>query len=168
MQSESARMSSAAEARFRVQAPNSTPRAITVIACDSVGDAVVRRLAGQGWTRATFLTAESSEANTVQSPVPHEGLSDMAGRPRSIADEVEAADLVIMVAGPGGRAHAAPRIGHACGLRHVMTTGLVVGVASAPQAALSQTLAQLRPWSLMVVLANNDDYIADMMTALRA
>ena len=35
MLSESARMSSAAEARFRVQAPNSMPRAIKVIALDA-------------------------------------------------------------------------------------------------------------------------------------
>jgi hypothetical protein len=30
------------------------------------------------------------------------------------------------------------------------------------------TLAQLRPWSLMVVIAESDDYIDDMLTALRA
>jgi hypothetical protein len=161
-------MSSAAEARFRVQAPNSRPRAIAVIACDAVSEAVVRRLAEGGWTHATFLTAASSDEHAPSSSAADDGLSDLAGHSRSIAGEVEAADLVIMVAGPGGRAHAAQRIGDACGLRHVMTTGFVVGVASAAPAALSQTLAQLRPWSLMVVLANHDDYISDMMTALRA
>ena len=33
-------MSSAAEARFRVQAPNSTPRATKVIALDEVGEEI--------------------------------------------------------------------------------------------------------------------------------
>jgi hypothetical protein len=50
----------------------------------------------------------------------------------------------------------------------VTTTGFVVGVTSASESALSKTLAQLRPWSLMVVVANSDDYIDDMLTALRA
>ena len=46
MLSESARMSSAAEARFRVQAPNSKPRAIKVIALDAASEPVLQRLAG--------------------------------------------------------------------------------------------------------------------------
>jgi len=50
----------------------------------------------------------------------------------------------------------------------VTTTGFVVGAASASQNALSKTLAQVRPWSLMVVIAHSDDYVEDMMTALRA
>jgi hypothetical protein len=49
-----------------------------------------------------------------------------------------------------------------------MTTGLVVGAASSPKSELSKTLAQLRPWSLMVVIATHDEYIDDMMAALRA
>ena len=158
MLSESARMSSAAEARFRVQAPNSTPRVIKVIALDAVGEAVIRRLAGAGWKHATFFTARS----------PDDALSDLAGHARSVTDEVDTADLVVLVAGPGGRANAASLIGQACSLRRVMTTGFIVGVSAASDDALSKTLAQLRPWSLMVVIANSDDYIDDMMTALRA
>ena len=157
MLSESARMSSAAETRFRVQAPNSLPRAIKVIALDAAGEAVVRRLADSDWTHATFLTALSPDA-----------ARDLAGRTRSIRDEVETADLVVLVAGPGGRAHAASTIGQACSVRSVMTTGFVVGAGAAPESELSRTLAQLRPWSLMVVIANDDEYTVDMMAALRA
>src|SRR6266487_3643306 len=109
MLSQSARMNSAAEARFRVQAPNSLPRTITVVALDAAGEALAERLAD-----------------------------------------------------------AAPVIGNACSLRRVMTTGFVIGAASASEPELSKTLAQLRPWSLMVVLARSDDYIDDMMAALRA
>jgi hypothetical protein len=146
----------AAEARFRVQAPNSRPRAITVIALDSSARAVVQRLEGAGWKHATFLAAAGDT------------LADRTGRTSAIADQVERSDLVVLVAGPGGRADAAPLIGQACSLRRVMTTGFVVGVAAASQSALSKTLAQLRPWSLMVVIADSDDYIDDMLTALRA
>ena len=157
MAAESARMNSAAEARFRVQAPNSLPRAIRVIALDAAGRAVNDRLAGAEWRHATFLAAESADA-----------LLDPAGRRRTVADAVEGADLVVLVAGPGGHAHAAAAIGEACSRRRVMTTGFVVGATSASEREVSKTLAQLRPWSLMVVIAGSDDYIDDMMMALRA
>jgi hypothetical protein len=157
MQSESARMSSAAEARFRVQAPNSLPRAITVIALDAAARDVVGHLAGDAWPHATLRTALSPGA-----------LHDLAGNARSLADEIAGADLVVLVAGPGGGAHAASSIGQACSARRVMTTGFLVGAASASEREIARTLAQLRPWSLMVVIARNDDYIDDMMTALRA
>jgi hypothetical protein len=172
MLSESARMRSAAEARFRVQAPNSTPRAIKVIALDATGEAVVRRLAGGGWNHATFFTAASRGEPGGRgdiSPVSvHDTLSDLAGHSRSVTHEVDTADLVVFVAGPGGHAQAASLIGQACSLRRVMTTGFIVGVTPGSEHALSKTLAQVRPWSLMVVLADSDDYIDDMMTALRA
>jgi hypothetical protein len=151
-------MSSAAEARFRVQAPNSTPRVSKVIALDAAGEAVVRRLAGGAWEHARFLVAAS----------PDGALSDLAGQVSSVAEEIETADLVVLVAGPGGHAAAASRIGQACSRVHVMTTGFIVGVASAPDGALSKTLAQVRPWSLMVVMAGSDDYIDEMLRALRA
>jgi hypothetical protein len=163
MLSESARMRSAAEARFRVQAPNATPRAIKVIALDAAGEAVVRRLAGAGWDHATFFTAADPPYASLRF-----ALSDLSGNIRSVTDEVDAADLIVLVAGPGGHAQAAAPIGEACSRQRVMTTGFIVGVASASESALSKTLAQVRPWSLMTVIANDDDYIDDMMTALRA
>jgi hypothetical protein len=148
MISESARMSSAAEAAFRVQAPNSRPRAIKVVALDTAAEAVVRRLAAGSWKQATFFTAETFT--------------------RNLTDEVGAADLVVMVAGPGGHAEAATFIGRACSDRRIMTTALVVDARTASDEALSKTLSQLRPWSLMVVIADADSYIEDMLEALRA
>jgi hypothetical protein len=149
-------MNSAAEARFRVQAPNSLPRAIAVVAVDPAGEEAVKRLASTGWAHATFLTAADR------------GLRDLAGQTRNIDDAISASDLVILVAGPGGHAHPVSRIGEACSLRRVATTGFIVGASAASDSDLSRTLAQIRPWSLMVVLARNDDYIDDMLTALRA
>jgi hypothetical protein len=169
MVSESARVSSASEGRFRVQAPNSTPRTIKVIALDAAADAVVRRLAGAGWDYATFFTAAwGGETSDLRPTSPDDALSDLAGHVRSVADEVDSADLVILVAGPGGHARAASLIGQACSLRRVMTTGFIVGLTSPADSALSKTLAQLRPWSLMTVIASSDDYIDEMLTALRA
>jgi len=156
--SESARATSAAEARFRVQVPNSRPRAIKVVALDRAGEAAVRRLAGADWHHAALFASVSPDGT----------LTAVDGGTRSVADEVNGADLVVFVAGPGGHAHATRVVGEACSRRRVTTTGFLVGAASAPEPEISKTLAQIRPWSLMVVISRSDDYIADMMTALRA
>ena len=49
-----------------------------------------------------------------------------------------------------------------------MTTALILGSDATSDEALSKTLAQLRPHVMMLVIANADDYIEDMLTALRA
>jgi len=59
MLSESARMSSAGEARFRIDAPNSKPRHIKVIALDGTSEAVVKNLAERRWSNASFFTASA-------------------------------------------------------------------------------------------------------------
>ena len=170
MQSESARATTAAESRFRVADPNSLPRAVKVVALDPPSEGVAKRLASQGWRSASFFTA-SAFAND-----PHaagtfsmEGwLSDLTGRTKNLIDEVASADLVVMIASAGENAQAAAIIGEACQLRHVMTTVLVLGAEHAAEEQLAHTLAQLRPYANMLVTATSEDYIADMLTALRA
>jgi hypothetical protein len=170
MQSESARATTAEQSRFRINDPNSRLRAVKVIALDRQAEPVVKRLADLKWNGATFFTACAFAAQ------PHAGkdfsmtgwLADLAGRSRDLVNEVNAADLVVMVATAGESAAAASIIGEACSLKRVMTTGLIVGGEHASDEALSKTLSQLRPWSLMLVIANADDYIEDMLTALRA
>jgi hypothetical protein len=168
MSSESARMTTAAEARFRIDAPNSVPRVVKVIALDAASDAVVERLARLPWRHAGFLTA-SAFSSTPAAPVSMRGwLSDLAGRTSSLVDEIDAADLVVMVATPGGNAPAAQMIGEACRLKQVMTTALIVGDIATSDEALSRTLVQLRPYAAMLVIAGAEDYVADMLAALRA
>ena len=73
-----------------------------------------------------------------------------------------------MVASAGESAGAAAIIGEACAARHVMTTALILGTASSSDAALSKMLAQLRPHAMMLVISSADEYIKDMLIALRA
>jgi hypothetical protein len=127
MDSESARMSSASEARFRIQSPPPTNRAVKVIDLDSATGGDVDRL---------------------------------------IAD-VEDADLVLMLVSAGGDAQAAASIGRACSAKRVMTHTVIVRASAATDAALSKTLAQVRPWSLMVVVVNDDDYVDDILRSFR-
>ena len=120
-------MSSAAEARFRIQTPNPTSRVVRVIALDTASDTEIAQL----------------------------------------VEEVPAADLVVMVASAGADAHAAAIIGEACSLQRVMTTTLIVRGGSVTDDALSKTLAQVRPWSLMVVIASDEDYVEDILRSFR-
>jgi hypothetical protein len=61
MQTESARMTTAEEARYRINYPNSSPRAVKVVALDQPSEAVVKRVAQAAWQRATFFTAPKIE-----------------------------------------------------------------------------------------------------------
>ena len=170
MLSESARMTTRAEARYRIEAPNSQPRAVKVIALDAASEAVVKRLAQLSWNRASFLTASAFALPHVPGAtfsMPG-WLSDLAGRTKDLIDEIASADLVVMIATAGQNAQAGSLIGEACGARHVMTTSLVLGTAAVSDAALSKTLAQLRPYAMMLVAAGDEDYIEDMLVALRA
>src|SRR5262245_2546867 len=168
MQSESARMSSAAEVRFRIDAPNSVPRSVKVIALDPPSERLVKQLAQRPWGRATFFTASAFGGAPTAGESFAGWLSDLAGRTKNLVEEVEGADLVVMVAAAGESAAAASIIGEACSLKRVMTTGLILGGADKSDEALAKTLSQLRPWSLMLVVAGAEEYVEDMLRALRA
>jgi hypothetical protein len=168
MQSESARMSSAAEARFRIDAPNSVPRAVKVIALDQPSERVVKALSQRQWSRATFFTATAFGAAPKKGESLAGWLSDLAGRTTNLLEEIGTADLVVMVAAAGENAQAASIIGEACSLKRVTTTGLILGDATKSDEALSKSLSQLRPWCVMLVVATAEEYVEDMLRALRA
>lgn len=181
MLSESARMSSAAEARYRIDAANSAPRAIRVIALDEPSEVVVRQLAGTTWHHATFFTAAPSSPPAEGTALGTAGawirdvtgtgsgawLRDLDGTAADLSEQVANADLVVMVAAAGHSTDLSAVIGAACSDRRVTTTALLVGSATASDKEVAETLARLRPWSLMVVIASTDEYIEDMLIALR-
>jgi hypothetical protein len=170
MLSESARMTTAEEARYRVDYPNSRPRAVKVVALDPPSEAVVKRLAQRTWQQATFFIVPKFDG------APRSGdrssmkawLSDLAGRTKDLIDEVATADLVVMVSSAGTNAEAASVIAEACNARKVMTTALIIGSETKSDEELSKSLASLRPYASMLVIAGNDDYIEEMLVALRA
>jgi len=211
MDSESARMSSAAEARYRIDYPNSKPRVVKVVALDAASERVVKRVAERQWQRATFFTSikfdgaptgadepgsgressarlrASSDARGVRtmelprwpltplaSAAGGEGskmqawLSDLAGRTKALVEEVASADLVVMVSSAGTSAQSAAVIGEACAARKVMTMALIIGSEERSNDELSKTLATLRPYASMLVIASGDEYIEEMLSALRA
>jgi hypothetical protein len=170
MASESARASSAAEARFRIDASNSRPRAVKVVALDRPSEVLAERLEQDRWDGAIFLTASAFCAGPrADAPFSVQAwLSDLSGRTRHLLEEIDGADQVVMIAGAGESVPAAGIIGEACSLKRVATIALVIGGDDASDEALSHTLAQLRPWALMLVVASSEAYVADMLRALHA
>jgi hypothetical protein len=169
MSSESARANSTAESRFRIDYPNSCPRAVKVMALDRPSNATVERLARDHWNGATFLTTSAFSAERQGGQFSMQAwLSDLSGRTKYLLDEVEGSDLVVMIASAGESVPAAAIIGQACSLKRVATTALVLDDASVSDQARSLTLSQLRPWALMLVVANSEACVADMLRALRA
>jgi len=167
-QSESARATSAAEARYRIDDPNSRLRAVKVIALDAASERVVKRIAKGPWRRATFFTSLTGDAPSGGTWSMQAWLGDVAGRAQDLLDEIAGADLVVMVAQAGGSPQAASVIGEACGLNNVMSTALIVDAHGQSDAALSRTFAALRPYASMLVVADGEDYIEAMLAALRA
>jgi hypothetical protein len=150
MLSESARMSSSAEARFRLQTPATVLRRITVSALDPAADDVVARLAEGSWKHARFFPSSAVAARTTRT-----------------LDAIATADLVVMVATAGEDASAASAIGEVCSDRRIHTATFVVRAGVVSDAVLARTLGQVRPWSLMVVIANEDDYVEDILRSFR-
>src|SRR4051794_6349113 len=73
MDSESARMSSAAAARYRIDYPNSKPRAVKVDALDAASEQVVNGVAKRQWQRATFFTWIKFDGTLTQADEPGSG-----------------------------------------------------------------------------------------------
>jgi hypothetical protein len=153
MRSESAWMSSAEEVRYRLRSPASASRNIHVVALDATSDALVMRLKARGWSGVTFFRASTLPDRSQQS---------------ATLDEVAAADLVVMVAATGGGdTRDVSALGRICSDSRVMTTAIVIHPAAAMDVALSRILAQLRPWSLMVVVASDEGYVEDVLRSFR-
>ena len=140
-----------------------------MIALDHPSERVVKELAAAQVEQRELLHRVGVRRHAASQGESFSGwLSDLAGRTKNLIEEVNSADLVVMVAAAGESAQAASIIGEACSVKRVTTTALVLGGPSISDEALSKTLSHLRPWALMLVIASAEDYIADMLTALRA
>jgi hypothetical protein len=170
MLSESARVTTAQEARFRLQAPNSKPRAIKVVALDEASRPLIDEVSRMGWSHASFFTSMSFGG---AAPRPGDKplkawLNDIAGHAKDLIAEIDGADFVVIVAAAGQDAQGASVIGEACAARNVTTIGLIVQSESSTDQELSRTLSHMRPFARMLVIASGPEYIEAMLTALRA
>jgi hypothetical protein len=137
-----ARAATAAEARFRIDRPIGG-RSAVIVALDDEAASVVDRVAERPWGGARFF------------PAPHG-----AGLFEALAD----ADVAIMIATADADADAASAIAGTCAERGIMTAGLVLGERLEVGAAVSA----LRPYARNLMITDDEDDVAEVLTALRA
>ena len=110
---------------------------------------------------ARFRLAESVPTRRVVKVIPLDRATD------ADVDAAAAADLVVMVTAAGHDAPAVAAIGEICSRRRITTATVIVRDRSATDEMLSKSLAQVRPWSLMVIVAADESYLDDLLTSFR-
>ncbi|MGH3629795.1 MAG: hypothetical protein ACRDRL_20455 [Sciscionella sp.] len=154
----------AAEARYRVDAPIEGRRGARVVALDDGAATVVRRIAQQEWNGARFFTLAartSAESRDVQADMT---LRHTDGHDSRLYEELAEADVAMMVATADCAGQAASVIGHACSRRGIMTAGVVLG----DQYQVQDAVAVLRPHARVLLVTEDDKDVAEVLTALRA
>jgi cysteine synthase len=151
------RAASAAETRYRVDVPIAPSRGVRVIALDPAAAVVAGRAAAHEWATAHFLVAESPGGD-------HLSLRGIGGSSVVLEDQLDQADVVLMIATEDSGAAAASALGHACALRGIMTAGIVLGAGDAAEHAL----AALRPYARVLLPSADESDVTELLTALRA
>jgi hypothetical protein len=156
-----AKAATAAETRFRINAPIKGRRASRIVALDEGAAPIVTRVAALPWGGARFFVGVSGgtpgQADTLT-------LRGVGGGESRLAEQLEGAEVTVMVATANDGAEAAWAIGHACFERGVMTAGLVIGDGH----AATQAVAALRPHARVLLVTNDEHDVAEVLTALRA
>jgi hypothetical protein len=150
------RAASAAEARYRIDAPIAPSRGARVIALDDGAAAVASRVAGQEWASARFLVCEGDCG------APR--LRGLSGAEAELVEQLEGADVVVMIATEDSGAACAHAIGKACWERSIMTAGVVLGDGSQAE----QAVAALRPHARVLLPSGDESDVAELLVALRA
>lgn len=159
-----AKAATAAEARFRINAPIAASRATRVVALDEGAESVVRRAAEQHWAGARFFAC-TSPAPLVEGDgnVADVVLLSFDGSESWLSEELAGADVAVMVATANDGATMASAIGNACTLRGIMTAGLVLAGHNA-----SVAVSALRPHARVLMVTHDEHDVAEVLTALRA
>lgn len=137
-----ARAATAEEARYRIDRPIAG-RSARVIALDAAAAEVVLRVAELPWGASSFYP----DATTFD-----------------VQADLADADVAIMIATADADADTALSIARACAERGIMTAGLVLG----DLADVGDAVSALRPYARNLMVTEDEDDVAAVLTALRA
>jgi len=151
-----ARAATTAEARYRIDAPIAPSRGVRVVALDAGAALVASRVAAREWGNARFLVCEGDADRLV--------LRGIGADPVDVAQQLEGADAVVMIATEDAAAGRASALGQACAGRAVMTAGLVIGGGVAAEHAV----AALRPHARVLLPSADESDVVELLDALRA
>jgi hypothetical protein len=164
MHASCARAATAAEARFRISAPNSLPRRIAVVALDPAASGVLQAVAARGFAHARFLDAPGAAPASLSAG----WLREAEGAARAVSEVIESAEVIVLVTRAGAEAADAALLGEAMQARGKQGAGVVLEAAGAGRAEMAESLRRLRPHVGMLVVASGQDYLEAMLEALRA
>lgn len=154
----------AAEARFRIDAPVDIRREARVIALDAGAADVTEQVAHLPWSGAVFLTiggsGDMSGNGYGRDPV----LRTSEGTDMGLTEVLDGADLAVMVATLDAGVDLAAAIGEACARRRIMTAGIVIDT----EHRLDAAVRALRPHAQVLLVSSDDDDLVEILTALRA
>ena len=137
-----ARAATADEARFRIDGPISGRNAL-IIALDDEAAGVVDRVAERPWGAARFFRSPDAAA---------------------ILEALPDADVAIMVATADADGDAAETIARAAVERGIMTAGLILG----ERLEVADAVSALRPYARNLMVTEDEEDVAAVLTALRA
>jgi hypothetical protein len=133
-----ARAATAEEARYRITRPING-RAARVVALDDAAADVVRRVAEMPWGASRFY-------------------------PQPTGVELDDADTVILIATKAANGETGAAIARDAAERGIMVAGLILG----EQAEVGGAVAALRPYARNLMVTDDEDDVAAVLTALRA
>jgi hypothetical protein len=137
-----ARAATAEEARYRIDRPIAG-RSARIIALDAAAAEVVLRVSELPWGASSFYPDASRF---------------------DIQADLADADVAIMIATADADGETAGAIARACAERGIMTAGLVLG----DLADVSDAISALRPYARNLMVTEDEDDVAAVLTALRA
>lgn len=151
MLSESARMTSAHEARFRITGPNARPRSVAVIALDGESGPWLASLEKVRLRHARFFKSV-----------------DLLADGARLAEAIGSADVAVFIATAGADQAGTAAIGAECSRRRVSTTALLHCPQGTADPRLMSTLRAVRPWMMMLVVVASTDYFEDVLRSMGA
>jgi len=156
-----ARAATAAEARYRIDYPNSRARSSRIVALDDEAAAIMRRIEDDVWGDTHFLTFRARHpAPGIAALSIDATLARPDGGETRLSAELAGADVVVMIASSGAGIEA-------CFVRNIMTAGLIVSRDRADP-DVERAVRALRPYAAVLVIAADEEFVPAMLHALRA
>lgn len=161
-----ARAATAKEAAYRVQYPNSTLRTSRIFALDPAAAEAMYATTEDPWNNAHFLTVTAAGV-TADSKAADLPLCHPDGTAAMLDTEIVDADVVVLIATTGDSEGAAEVIARECFHRNIMCAGIALG-GGQDRPGTDRVVNSMRRFARVLVVANDEDYIPAMLTALRA
>lgn len=167
MLSSCARAATAEEARFRVPYPNSLSRTSRIFALDQSAAEAMYAVTEDPWDNAHFLTVFANSHVTPDTASGDIPISHPNGAAASLDVELTGADIVVLLATDGSSEAAAEVIARECFKRKITCAGIALK-RGPPSGKMEKVVNSMRKFTRVLVVAQDDDYIPAMLTALRA